>query len=125
MSDHIALAEHERWFEGYADKSNDFVFVLELPGRLVGQLSVYNINNQNGTAEVGRFLMCPSARGHGYMSRGCACLIEWCRDTLKLQELRLEVKAENAPAIRLYKRLGFKNRSEVGGFVSMSRGLQQ
>lgn len=125
MSERIAPIEHERWFDGYASEPNDFVFMLELAGSLVGQLSVYGINVQAGTAEVGRFLTCPSARRHGYMSRGCVCLIDWCRSTMGLRELHLEVRADNVAAIRLYKKLGFAERNEICGFIGMSLDLSQ
>ena len=99
-------------------------------GRPVGQASVYRVNWEERTAEVGRFLVAPEAAGQGYIGLACAELLRFCADTLSLKFVFLVVKENNEKAIRLYARNGFReeeSREEerAQGMVRMSHCLNQ
>jgi diamine N-acetyltransferase len=104
----ISPEQHLSWFQAYQEKDDDFVFVVEADGTVVGQVSVYGIDWDSGTAEVGRFLADPEKSGKGYVRAACELLIDMCWSVLGLQYLFLEVYESNVRAVRLYESLGFK-----------------
>src|SRR5665213_1908803 len=63
----ITIEQHRAWFAQYAPRNDDFVFIVEALGRPVGQASVYGIEWEKGSAEVGRFIAAPGASGRGYI----------------------------------------------------------
>lgn len=103
----ITPEQHLAWFKGYERKDNDFVFVVEAEGVVVGQVSVYGIDWDKGEAEVGRFLAAPGHSGKGYIRAACELLIELCWAELGLNYIFLEVFEHNDRAVRLYQALGF------------------
>jgi diamine N-acetyltransferase len=122
-SDVISSERHRSWFQQYSDRDDDFVFVVESRGVAVGQVSVYSINRAERSAEVGRFLAAPEAQGFGLLNLACAELLRFCAETLKLNQVYLEVKQRNERAIRLYKRNGFCEEQVREGMIKMIRQL--
>ncbi|POA24506.1 MULTISPECIES: GNAT family N-acetyltransferase [unclassified Pseudomonas] len=113
----IEWGSHIKWFESYQKKSDDFVFVIEADGELVGQCAVYGVDLDRKRAEVGRFLAAPDKAGKGYIKRGCQLLINTCWHQIGLETLFLEVLAENVRAISLYVKLGFVEVSRKGKLI--------
>lgn len=113
----ISLEQHLRWFENYLKKDDDFIFVVEAEGEIVGQASVYGIDWNKKTAEVGRFMAAPDQSGKGYIRTACELLIEMCWSVLGLTYLFLEVFESNERAVRLYQSLGFKQESCDSGLL--------
>lgn len=104
-SNEIALADHIAWFERYLERDDDTVFVLTIDGVPAAQVSLYDI--ADGSAEFGRLLVDPDARGRGAGRLACRLCLRVADEVLRLDDLRLEVKADNASAIRIYLELGF------------------
>jgi RimJ/RimL family protein N-acetyltransferase len=121
--DRIDPGQHRAWFEQYLVTDNDFVFFVEFEGAPVGQASVYSVNRADGTAEVGRFIAAPEARGRGLMDLACSELLHFCANTLQLTSVYLDVKEDNARAIGLYRRQGFEEEERRGGMIRMRRSL--
>lgn len=119
----IAKDHHWAWFGHYADRDDDFVFIVEALGRPVGQASVYGIDWEKGSAEVGRFIAAPEANGRGYIGMACAELLRFCRTSLHLNFVFLEVKENNERAIRLYARNGFREEGRAQGLIRMTLSL--
>ena len=65
------------------------------------------IDNVARRAEIAVVLM-PGARGRGMAFEGLSLLLSYAFDTLNLNRVWLRCAAENAPAISLYERLGFR-----------------
>jgi RimJ/RimL family protein N-acetyltransferase len=122
-SGRIDPGQHRAWFEQYSAKDDDFVFLVEFEGAPVGQASIYGINRVDRTAEVGRFIAAPEARGRGLMDLACAELLRFCADTLRLTSVYLDVKEDNGRAIALYRRQGFEEEGRREGIVRMRRSL--
>ncbi len=101
----IAPEQHAAWFERYLERDDDHVFVLEVAGATVAQVALSDV--ADGTAEYGRLLVDPANRGHGHSHRATALCLRVADEILDLDEVRLEVKRENARAIRAYERAGF------------------
>lgn len=116
----IAFDAHLAWFRSYLQKEDDFFFLIEANGEPVGQCGVYDINN--GSAEIGRFLVAPEMAGKGYIGRSCAEIIRFSTGSLNLSYLFLEVMEENAKAIRVYTRQGFAEESRKDGLIRMGLG---
>jgi diamine N-acetyltransferase len=74
-----------------------------------------------GTSEtgVGRFLTSPETAGRGYIGLACAELLRFCADTLDLKSVFLEVKENNARAIHIYARNGFREEARAEGRFSI------
>ncbi|WFP75513.1 GNAT family N-acetyltransferase [Mesorhizobium sp. WSM4906] len=119
-SDKIAFDAHLAWYERYRQKEDDFFFLVEANGQPVGQCGIYDIDN--GSAEVGRFLVAPEMAGKGYIGRSCAEIVRFGTQFLKLPYLFLEVMEKNTKAIRLYTRQGFVEEARSGGLIRMGLG---
>jgi len=122
-SSQLTFEQHQAWFHRYLKRDDDFLFVVEVGGQLVGQASVYDIQWDVASAEIGRFLVAPNSGGKGYIGAACDSLIQFCADTFNLEYLFLEVIETNDLAIRLYQRNGFLEELRHGGLVRMGRTL--
>lgn len=122
-SSQLTLEQHQAWFQRYRDKDDDFLFVIQAGGKLVGQASVYDIEWDKGRAEVGRFLAEPSSLGKGYIRQACNALIGLCSETLNLRYLFLEVIESNERALRIYQKNGFLLECRYGNILRMGRDL--
>jgi RimJ/RimL family protein N-acetyltransferase len=116
----ITADQHRAWYSQYLERDDDFTFIVEAQGQPVGLASVYGIDPANATAEVGRFMVSPGARGRGYIGLACKELLRFCADSLLLKSVFLEVKEENERAIRIYARNGFREVAKAGGFLRMT-----
>jgi len=121
----LSLDQHRAWYERYAQKPDDLLFVVEVGGEAVGQVSVYDIDGAAGSAEVGRFLVAGDHGGRGHMRAAIATLLDLCGDALGLSYVFLEVKAANERARRIYASLGFVEEGVDGDLVRMGRQLKQ
>lgn len=118
-SHQLTYEQHKAWYQKYLEKNDDFLFVVEVGGHLVGQASVYGIDWQEGSAEVGRFLAAPNGAGKGYIGRACAELMRFCREVIDLKYVFLEVLETNERAINLYQQNGFTEEQRYGGLIRM------
>ena len=112
-TDEISAEQHAEWFRRYLGRDDDYVFVLEIAGARVAQVSLYDI--RDGAAEFGRLLVDPAARGRGVSHRAVALCLRFASDALGLRELHLEVKRDNARAIRAYEAAGFRTDDSGAG----------
>jgi len=109
----IEPEQHLAWYRAYLERDDDFMFVMEVAGRPAAQAGLYDI--AGGSAEFGRLLVDPAARGEGLSHRVVALCLLVADQTLGLDELHLEVKRANARAIRVYERAGFVLDADAAG----------
>jgi RimJ/RimL family protein N-acetyltransferase len=123
-SDVITSEQHQAWFEGYSRRDDDLVFVIEACGRqlrAVGQISLYHIDREAGTAEFGRLMIGdPAARGQGLAQAATRLLLGAAFAQLGLREVHLVVLAHNEPAVTTYERLGFQRQTWCNNLLYMS-----
>ena len=120
----IPPATHRAWFAAYAERDDDFVFVIEEGERPVGQVALYGIDWAAGTATFGRLLVGePDALGRGLASEATGLVIGLARQ-LGLRELRLEVFPDNARAVALYRKHGFEPVGAQDGLLLMRRDVR-
>lgn len=91
---HLAGGNRDQWF------------VIEVAGKPVGAIALYDFSTDARSAEWGRLVIDPGARSRGYARRALKLLIGHAHVS-GLAELRCEVLAANAGAAGLYRALGF------------------
>lgn len=101
----ITPERHLAWYQAYLERDDDFVFVMEVDARPVAQAALYDVAGR--AAEFGRLLVDPAARGAGLSHRVIGLCLRIADEAIGLDHLYLEVKPENARAIRAYERAGF------------------
>jgi RimJ/RimL family protein N-acetyltransferase len=112
---------HREWFRRFsASGGPDLMLVAEtLDGRVVGQLSIYNVDAAAASAEVGRFLSDPDLRGQGYFREALTLMLDLAFGDLGFRSLHLEVIDRNERARRLYESVGFRDEAAADGLVVM------
>lgn len=108
-SSYISAEKQQRWFQSYQKKKDDLMFVIEtLNGRPIGTVALYKINLPSKRAEFGRLIIDAKNRKKGFGREASESLIRFAFSTLHLEQIRLELLKSNKPAIRLYKKIGFR-----------------
>lgn len=104
-----SLEEMEREFEANAaDPPADVIdFMIQVDGRLVGDLDLFQIEDRNRCAMVGIGIWRMEDRGKGYGYDALRAVCAWAFDHLNLQRIELACDPENAPARRIYEKCGF------------------
>jgi RimJ/RimL family protein N-acetyltransferase len=116
--------DHLRWYRGYAESDNDFVFIIELPGedpRPIGQASIFDIDWETGQGEFGRLIVGdPEATGKGYGKAATELLLAFSFTELGLTTIFLTMLAGNEPALRIYTACGFSILSQDERSITMT-----
>ena len=112
FQDKIEKKNHCAWFEKYLARDNDYVFIIEAKdlGELpIGQISIYDIDWENGKGEYGRLMIGEEvAKGKGYAKDATRLILEVASKVFELKEIYLEVFTENQAARRVYEKCGFE-----------------
>jgi diamine N-acetyltransferase len=109
-SDKLTPEQHQGWFEKYRQRDDDFVFIIESLelARSVGQVALYGIDWEKRRAEFGRLMIGdPAAAGKGLAQSATRLALQVGIETLGLDEIYLEVFADNSAAIKVYEKAGF------------------
>lgn len=118
-SDALTPEQHRGWFERYAGRDDDFVFVIEETAELlkpVGQIAVYDIDWEQGRGEYGRIIVGePGAAGRGLAKEATALILDFAFGTLGLAEVVAHVKPENAASLAVCAACGFREVEERDG----------
>jgi RimJ/RimL family protein N-acetyltransferase len=106
--DHLAYVRRH-----FAPGNTDRWFAIEVAGRMVGTIALYDITPDGRHAEWGRFVVAPPYRGRGWGRQALELLIEEAR-ACGIHRLYCEVLAGNERAERLYRGLGFRETGARG-----------
>jgi RimJ/RimL family protein N-acetyltransferase len=122
-SDIIQPEQHRAWFDKYRAKDDDFVFIIVVKetDTPIGQVALYRIDRVQQEAEFGRIMIGEaSASGKGYAREATQLIVQrFGFEQLGLRRIYLEVFADNAPAIAVYEKCGFRQVGEHDGQVVM------
>lgn len=88
------------------DREGHFA-VLDESGTLIGRIDFDDLEPIDRTAELSILIGADHGRGRGYGADACHTLIQHLFDDRQIVRVWLSVLAWNAPAIRLYEKLGF------------------
>ncbi|MBN1327034.1 MAG: GNAT family N-acetyltransferase [Candidatus Cloacimonetes bacterium] len=85
-----------------------FGIVTQKNDQLIGNCSIFRINDRNRKAEVGIFIGDKKYWDKGYGSEALSLLLDYGFNVLNLNNIMLEVFSFNKRAIRSYEKTGFK-----------------
>jgi diamine N-acetyltransferase len=107
----ITVAMEERWYqETLSGERRDRVSlaVETADGKLAGFVHLVDINWISRIAGFGITIGQKELQGRGIGSEATLCMLRYGFETLNLERIWLEVVASNERAIRLYRRIGFR-----------------
>ncbi len=120
----LTLDAHCAWFESYAARDDDFIFIIEdraAANRPVGQVSLYHVDWEGRRAEFGRLMIGDlTAHGKGFAREATALLVQAALRDLGLQEVYLSLRADNAAAFSVYRACGFQETIRDESTVTMT-----
>ena len=124
----VPFEEHLKRLDAYfRPDDRDRWFVVEVDGRSVGTVSLYDLTPDAAEAEWGRLVIAPSERGRGYGGEAFRLLLGHARD-LGIRRLRSVVLEGNESSMAIHRRLGFREvetREENGRrFVHLALDLE-
>jgi diamine N-acetyltransferase len=115
--------QHREWFQGYSQRENDYLFIIEEIMDLkkpVGQISLYNIDWGRKQGEYGRLMIGePSAQGKGLAKEATGLLLHYAFGELDLKGVYLEVFEKNEPALSIYRAYGFQEIFQKGNLKKL------
>lgn len=104
----ISDEQQKSWYAEYLCNKNDIMFaILNSNKEFIGCNAIYNINNEERTAEYGRLLVDYNKYHGGYGYKATMAALKIAFDMLEVQEIRLEVFKNNMYAIPIYEKCGF------------------
>ena len=103
-----SLKKQEKWFKNYKKDKNKKFFTICDGLKPIGFMGLSNISKANKNADVFIAIGDDDYRGKGVGRFAMEYLIEYGFKKLKLHKINLGVVKENLPAVKLYKKLGFK-----------------
>lgn len=111
---YITSEMQNEWFNRSQEKTGEYVFAIDEISklhRLVGSLSLYNIESKK--AEFGKILIGDiEAHGNRVGVNATIALLYLGFNIFKLEEIYLHVYKDNIPAIKVYRKVGFKEIDE-------------
>jgi len=83
------------------------VLVIETDGAVVGDLVLFHLDAEAGSAEIG-WVMSPAASGQGLATEAVRALIDTAFDVYGLRRLTAQIDADNVRSATLAERLGMR-----------------
>ena len=104
------IAEHEEWYRQYLIQKSryELMIITDPGGKKIGTVGLSNLDYISCKAELGILLGEKDEWGKGYGFEACRACIGYGFEVLKLNKINLKVFSRNLNALKLYKRLGFK-----------------
>ena len=104
------LAKVRKQLDGAAEGDNAqwYSIVLREGERLIGNVSLKDIDAVHRSATLGVFIGEAADRGQGYGAEATHLMLHYGFNTLNLHNIQLQVVASNEQAIACYKKAGFR-----------------
>jgi RimJ/RimL family protein N-acetyltransferase len=110
----FSMAEEEKWFERQLQGQESEIFAIEaLDGVLIGSVALHNINWQCRHVELAIVIGEKEYWGKGYGSDAISALLRFVFDEMNLHRVFLQVRDDNARAIRAYEKCGFQHEGRM------------
>jgi diamine N-acetyltransferase len=103
----IPLAEYERNFDKRLEQSEYTGFVIEVEGKVIGDISLHGLDRRHSVAELGIGIYDRDFLGKGYGRDAIRTLLQWAFDVQNWRRIWLTTAAPNERAIRSYLACGF------------------
>jgi len=114
IAEDLTVEKQRERIEKYLNKSGMIILIAEVDGVIAGASGVDN-DSKKRRRHVGRIGMSilKEYRGIGCGTALLQSIIEWAKEDKIIEKLGLEVFANNAGAIGLYKKLGFREQGRA------------
>lgn len=90
------------------DMEPAFAIVTLEDDKLIGSISLENINTSNRTAVLGIFIGDENYRSNGYGTEAIRLLLDFAFNYMNLNSIKLDLVSCNERALKCYKKCGFK-----------------
>jgi RimJ/RimL family protein N-acetyltransferase len=100
----------EEWIQRHSNRGDEIVWTIaeRTTGRCLGHAGLYQIDHRIGKAEFAIVIGDRSCWGKGIGTRVTQAVVTWGFSQLNLHKITLGVLANNARAIHIYEKLGFR-----------------
>lgn len=102
-----SLQREKSFLESMANEGHNYAIVLKNNDELIGNCSLFSINQIFRTAEIGLFIGEESKRNNGYGVEAMQLLLEYGFKILNLNNIMLRVFEFNKRAVKCYEKVGF------------------
>lgn len=109
----VTRIEHERWHEALISRPDAVTFAVALDQQPVGVCGLKNQHPRARHAELWIYLGRPEARGRGHGAEAVRLLADFGFRRLNLNRIYLYVAHDNEPALRAYRRCGFREEGRL------------
>lgn len=100
--------DQKKWFERIGKDKSQLIMAMEADGIYVGNVGLKNINLENKKAEFYILIGDKDFRGRGLGFEATEKFLSLIKKKFDFHKIYLHVAESNLPAIKLYKKLGFK-----------------
>ena len=104
----IGLPGEREYLENAGKRGHDYSIVLADGDKLIGNISLMNVDHRNRKATLGVFIGDAEYRSRGYGAEAIRLLVDYGFKWLNLYNIGLGVFANNERAIACYKKIGFR-----------------
>ena len=106
----VTADDHRKWIKEKIETGlvEQFVIVIKESGREVGSVYLQKIDHEKHSAEYGIFIGEEDVLGKGYGSEAMQLMLKYAEDCLGICTVDLRVLEDNAPAMHVYEKNGFK-----------------
>lgn len=114
----ISKDQQESWFYRYLEKNSECMFAVHLKDNntFLGGIGIYDIDNNNASAEVGRIIIDRDlAGGRGYGAEAIRGILEIAKNCLNLEEIYAYIYSDNIASRKAFLRAGFIECDNVSG----------
>lgn len=119
----ITWEQHQLFYSKYIERNDDFIYIIQLNNSdhtLIGQISLYNVDQKTGAAEFGRLMIGDRlAQGKGFAEEATKMIILDAFTTKGLVKVFLDVFQNNQPAVHIYSKMGFRVTKEEKDMLHM------
>jgi RimJ/RimL family protein N-acetyltransferase len=112
MFEPMSKAKEERWFEARLDRTDDYLFGIEVPAgdgwQHIGNVGLHRVDWVSRHCIFGIVIGERDYWGKGFGTKATRAALRFAFDTLNLHRVELEVFDFNRRAMRAYEKAGFR-----------------
>ena len=104
----VTLEGEKKYLEENSNQEATFVIVTLDDDKMIGTVSLENIDSINRTATLGIFIGDKNYRNNGYGTEAIKMILEYGFNYLNLHNIKLDLMEFNERALKCYQKCGFK-----------------
>jgi ribosomal-protein-alanine N-acetyltransferase len=104
------------------DDQTGMPMVIEMDGRVVGQLNVANILYGSVSSAVIGYWISPEVAGRGVTPTAVALATDYLFNIVGLHRVEIAIRPENAASLRVVEKLGFRYEGLKRGYIHINGG---